>query len=192
MRRAGARLGLWADQRGGWLMRDLACVPSRHTITYCDHTPDPAAAAFQPPGELRLGAAAGAAADAALVSAWFYAYALPEGDLAAEAGADTQQLLIYFGLLPDADSSAGGMRVLLVCTPAQHECSGGGGGKGGGRPIPMLAAAAGGGVAAIAAAAGCCWWWRRRRSRRGRAAALQGIVTDSASSGAGSVSSLKA
>lgn len=197
-RRDGSRLGLWADQRGGWLVRDLACIPSRHTITYCDHAPEESGSAFQPPGEVRLGAAAtgspagGVPADAALLSARFYSYALPDGELAAEAAADSQRILQHFRLLP-VEGRTGEPRVLVACPPFGDDVgSTGGGGGGGGLPIAILGAAAGGGAAAIAVSVGLSFWWCRRRQRlsleaheeasRARADALSSISADSASS----------
>ncbi|KAL4443898.1 hypothetical protein ABPG75_011635 [Micractinium tetrahymenae] len=206
--RDGARLGLWANQQGGWVVRDLACMPSRPSITYCDHAPDPAGPPpFHPPARIALGAAAaksvdggagspGQAADAGLAWARYYSYALPEGDLAAEAAAGEQQLRDYFRVQPAGDSSADGgsgrgLRPVLVLPPtATGGSSSSGGGNNGsspGLPIPLLAAAAGGGAGAAAGAAALCCWWRRRRQRRRReeaehARVLAGLAAESGSS----------
>lgn len=198
--RDGPRLGLWANQQGGWVVRDLACTPSRPSITYCDHAPDPAGPPlFRPPARIALGAAASGtgmpeqAADAGLAWARYYAYALPEGDLAAEAAAGAEQLRSYFRVqLADggAGDSSTGLRTVLVVPPqGGSSASNGSGGKSGspGLPIPLLAAAAGGGAAVAAAAAALCCCWRRRRQRQrleeaGRAQALAGLTAESGSS----------
>ena len=153
-------MGLWANGRGKWLVRDLGCMPSRPSITYCDTAAKPVPYAH--PAELRFGRAAGGEpADAALVWARFYSYALPEPDVPAEAVATPSQLSQYFRLAPAPP--------LLACAAASGECAADG--TPGGLPLPMLAGAAGGGVVVLAAAVGGCWWWRRRCARRQAAAA---------------------
>lgn len=173
-------------------MRNLACVPSRPSITYCDRAPDTSTDAFRPPGELRLGAAAaasgGVAADAALTRLRFYSYALPEGDLAAEAAARQPQLQQYFRLR-DGEQAGSEVLVQLVSPPAQQD-GGSSGNSGGGSGLPgaMLGAAAGGGLTLVAAAAGGIWWFcRRRRLQREQhgqswEAALQHTSADSVKS----------
>lgn len=169
--RDGRRLGLWANGRGDWLVRDLACLPSRPTITYCDTAPQPAPYAH--PAALRFGRAAGGEpADASLAWARFYSYALPEPDVPAEAAAAPGQLSQYFRLAAAAP--------LLACPPGSDECASDS--KPGGLPLPMLAAAGAGGAVAVAAACGGCWWWRRRRARR-QAAAAASLERSSAESG---------
>ncbi|KAL4449525.1 hypothetical protein ABPG77_007169 [Micractinium sp. CCAP 211/92] len=196
--RDGSRLGLWANQQGGWVVRDLACIPTRLSITYCNHTPNPAGPPpFRPPASIALGAAAAGAAgaprqaaDAGLAWARYYSYALPEGDLAAEGAAGEQQLRSYFRVQPaeggSGDGSAG-LRTVLVAPPKSVSKGSGGGGSAPALPIPLLAAAAGGGAAAAAAAAALCCCWRRRRQRRRqeeveRARALAGLTAESGSS----------
>lgn len=181
--RDGARLGLWADQRGGWLVRALACIPSRPTIAYCDRAPDAAGAAFRAPQELRLGvAAATSSLDVSLRSARFYSYALPEGDLAGEA-AVAGSTDAYFRLA----AAAGEVRVVLVSPPTQPavgttvagsssspptttNCGGGGS-----VPIPAIAGAAAG-VCVVAAAAGVAWRVVRRRRLQRQVAHGDGCV----------------
>lgn len=180
------------------MVRDLACIPTRPSITYCDHAPDPAGPPpFRPPASIALGAAAagaagapGQAADAGLAWARYYSYALPEGDFAAEGAAGVQQLRSYFRVQPaeggSGDGSAG-LRTVLVAPPKGVSKGSGGGGSAPALPIPLLAAAAGGGAAAAAAAAALCCCWRRRRQRRRqeeveRARALAGLTAESGSS----------
>ena len=171
--RDGGRLGLWANGRGKWLVRDLGCLPSRPTVNYCDSAPQPAP--FAHPAELRFGGAAGGEpADASLAWARFYAYALPEPDVPAEAAAAPSQLSQDFRLAAAAP--------LLACPAGSDECAAASK-PGGGLPLPMLAAAGGGGAVAIAAVVGCCWWWRRRKARRqAAAAALERSSAESGSS----------
>lgn len=153
-RRDGSRVGLWANGRGKWLIRDLGCLPSRPTINYCDTAPQPAPYAH--PAELRFGRAAGGEpAEASMAWARFYSYALPEPNVPAEAAAAPGQLAQYFRLASAAP--------LLACPAGSDECADS---KPGGLPLPVLAAAGAGGAVLVAAAVGGCCWWRRRRARR--------------------------
>eukprot|EP00803_Ostreobium_quekettii_P008218 evm.model.scf_449.4 EVM.evm.TU.scf_449.4 scf_449:24370-31826(+) len=73
------RLGVWVDGKGGWLVPDVWCIPSRQKIAYCDHDRKGMGLNWSPEDALWIGDE-DRGLDATLMHMKMYNYAIPQAE----------------------------------------------------------------------------------------------------------------